>query len=244
MVALLVTSLRPRVPVEVNARRAWRLPGLALLAAILTLTPAMPTRAETDRDIALIAAAREGDLGRVEALLVAGASAKARGRRGATALIAAAYGGHNTVARRLIAAGAEVDAEDDTPQGALMIACVRNNVDLVRIMVAAGADVNASNQYGGNCIIPAAERGHVEVVREMLKTRIRVNHINRLGWTALLEAVILGNGGPRHVEIVRLLVAGGADVNIADREGVSPLVHARQRNFTEIVGILERAGAR
>jgi ankyrin repeat protein len=78
----------------------------------------------------------------------------------------------------------------------------------------------------------------------MLKTRINVNHVNRLGWTALLEAVILGNGGPRHVEIVRLLLGGGADPNIADREGVTPLTHARRRGFAEIVSILERAGAR
>jgi ankyrin repeat protein len=68
--------------------------------------------------------------------------------------------------------------------------------------------------------------------------------VNRLGWTALLEAIILSDGGPRHQEIVGLLVAGSADVNLADGEGVSPLQHARQRGYVAIVKILEPAGAR
>jgi ankyrin repeat protein len=56
--------------------------------------------------------------------------------------------------------------------------------------------------------------------------------------------VILGDGGPTHTEIVRMLVASGANVNIADRQGVTPLQHARERRYREIASILERAGAR
>ena len=82
------------------------------------------------------------------------------------------------------------------------------------------------------------------MVKELIKTRIDIDHINRLGWTALLEAVILSDGGPRHQEIVRLLVKAGADVNLADKDGVSPLRHARQRSYAEIVKTLETAGAK
>jgi ankyrin repeat protein len=84
----------------------------------------------------------------------------------------------------------------------------------------------------------------VETVKILLATAIDRDHVNKLGWTALLEAVLLGDGGPAHTEIVRLLVASGAGVHIADRDGISPLVHARRRGFAEIARILEAAGGR
>jgi ankyrin repeat protein len=56
--------------------------------------------------------------------------------------------------------------------------------------------------------------------------------------------VILGNGGPAHTEIVRLLAASGANVNKADGEGLTPLAHARRRGFAAMAAILEAAGAR
>ena len=81
------------------------------------------------------------------------------------------------------------------------------------------------------------------MVRALLRTDIDVDHVNDLGWTALLEAVILGEGGPAHQQIVRALVDAGADVDLADRDGVTPLAHARQRGYAEIVRTLEAAGA-
>jgi ankyrin repeat protein len=56
--------------------------------------------------------------------------------------------------------------------------------------------------------------------------------------------VILGDGGPTHTEIVRLLVEAGANVNLADRDGVTPLAHARRRGFGEMASILEKRGAK
>ena len=68
--------------------------------------------------------------------------------------------------------------------------------------------------------------------------------MNHLGWTALLEAIVLSDGGPRHQEIVQVLVDAGADVHIGDKEGVTPLQHAKQKGFQEIVKILETAGGK
>jgi ankyrin repeat protein len=84
----------------------------------------------------------------------------------------------------------------------------------------------------------------VETVRLLLTTPIDVNHVNRLGWTALLEAILLGDGGPAHTEIVRLLLAHRADPNRADGQGVTPLAHAEQRGQREIAKLLRDAGAR
>jgi len=52
---------------------------------------------------------------------------------------------------------------------------------------------------------------------------VDVNHINNLGWTALLEAIVLSDGGLRHQQIVQLLLDHAADVTIADKDGVTPL---------------------
>ena len=49
-----------------------------------------------------------------------------------------------------------------------------------------------------------------------------LDHMNNLGWTALIEAVVLGDGGPDHVETVRALVKAGADRTIADRDEGDP----------------------
>lgn len=71
-----------------------------------------------------------------------------------------------------------------------------------------------------------------------MKTGISVNHVNHLGWTALLEAVILGDGGPRYTEIVRLLLGADAAPAIADRDGVTALEHAKKRGDTTVVRLL------
>ena len=77
----------------------------------------------------------------------------------------------------------------------------------------------------------------------LLATPIDVDHVNNLGWTALLEAVILGDGAAAHAEIVRMLIARKANVNLADKNGVTPLAHARQRGQRQVAEMLAAAGA-
>ena len=195
-------------------------------------------------NMALISAAREGDAAVVKDLLAQGASVHASDERGVTALIAAAYQNQLEAAKLLIEAGADVNVQDDTQQSAYLIPTADGYLELLKLTLESGADVHSLDSYNGTGLIRAADRGHVEIIEELLKTDIDIDHVNRLGWTALLEAIILGDGGPRHTEVVRLLVEAGADVNLADGNGVTPLAHARQRGFEEITAILENAGAR
>ncbi|MCP5155976.1 MAG: ankyrin repeat domain-containing protein [Ectothiorhodospiraceae bacterium] len=193
---------------------------------------------------ALLAAARDGDLAAVEAALAAGAAVDTRDDRGRTALLVATVHDHPAVARRLIEAGADVDASDHQRDTPFLYAGAEGRIEILRMTLAAGADLASTNRYGGTALIPAAHHGHVDAVRMLLDTAIDVDHVNRLGWTALLEAIILGDGGPTHTEIVRLLLAGGADPDLADGDGVRPLAHAQSRGYRPIAALLEAAGAR
>src|SRR5262245_41874085 len=209
-----------------------------MTAALLLLAGPAHAQSVAGRDADLLHAAERGDAAAVKRLLAQGASVRARDARGRTALVAATYGNHVEAARLLIAAGADVNAQDDIRNSAFLLAGASGYLELLRLTLAAGADLKSTNRYGGTALIPACHYGHVETVRELLKTKIDVDHVNNLGWTALLEAVILGDGGPAHTEIVRLLVAAGANVNIADRQGVTPLQHAQNRNYRAIAAIL------
>ncbi|HSE94813.1 MAG TPA: ankyrin repeat domain-containing protein, partial [Methylomirabilota bacterium] len=96
----------------------------------------------------------------------------------------------------------------------------------------------------GTALIAAAHLGHDGVVRALIAAGAPLDHVNNLGWTALLEAVVLGDGGPRHVATVRALVEAGARLDLADRQGATALALARQRGYTALAAVLEGAGAR
>jgi ankyrin repeat protein len=215
---------------------------LRMLLALFVIAMCSTAHAQ-NRDQALIEAAGRGDPAAVERLIREGARVSARDNRGRTALLLATHGNHVAVARALIAAGADVNAKDDMQDSAFLYAGAEGRIEILK-MTLPTADIKSTNRYGGTALIPAAHHGHTEAVRILLATAIDKDHVNRLGWTALLEAVILGDGGPVHSEIVRLLVEAGANVNIADREGVTPLQHAKRRGYAAMVRILEARGAR
>ena len=189
----------------------------------------------------LVAAAGRGGAGEVQRLLSAGVPVDGRTAAGRTAVTAAALGDHVETARVLIDAGADVDLQDDDRNNPLLVCGETGDVAMLHAVLRAKPDLTATNRFGGTALIPASDRGHVAMVRALLETDIDVDHVNNLGWTALLEAVILGEGEPPHQQIVRALVDAGADVDVADRDGVTPLQHARGRGYAEIVRTLEAA---
>jgi ankyrin repeat protein len=214
--------------------------GLGRLFAFLFVL-AMPIGAAMAADAVppLVAAAERGDRDAVTRLLGDGAAVDQRDARGRTALLAATHADRPEIAALLIAAGADVNAKDAIKDSPYLYAAAEGLIAILKQTLAAGADLSSTNRYGGTGLIPAAHHGHVEAVRSLLGTAIDVDHVNDLGWTALLEAVILGDGGPVHTEIVRLLLVAGADRSIADREGVTPLEHARRRGYGAMVRLLE-----
>ncbi|MFF2178844.1 ankyrin repeat domain-containing protein [Lysinibacillus sp. NPDC058147] len=189
----------------------------------------------------LITLAMNGETDKVLTLLRDGADINATDKHGRTAVLAATYNNKKETVKALIQSGADINIRDNNLENVLLHAGASGYLDILKLAIEAGADTKLTNRFGGVAIIPASERGHVEVVRELLThSDIDVNHINNLHWTALLEAVILGDGGKKHIEIVQLLVDHGADINIGDRDGVSPLQHAKKRRFHEIERILKK----
>ncbi|MGW4032792.1 ankyrin repeat domain-containing protein [Streptomyces sp. NPDC004838] len=193
-------------------------------------------------DSRLLEAARAGDADGVRAALADGAEIEARDEQSRTPLLLASLGDHVEAARVLVAAGADPDAQDGRADSAWLVTGVTGSVAMMRALLPARPDVALRNRFGGVSVIPASERGHVAYVRAVLsETDIDVNHVNDLGWTALLEAVILGDGGRDHQQIVEILLACGATPSIADNDGVTPLRHAERRGFREMAALLRDA---
>ncbi|MBP6017915.1 MAG: ankyrin repeat domain-containing protein [Burkholderiaceae bacterium] len=191
----------------------------------------------------LLEAAAQGDAQTVVKLLALGVAVDVRDELGNTPLLLATDRDHVDVARALINAGADVNAQNRIHDSAYLLAGAQGRLAILTLTLSHGADLKSTNRYGGTALIPACERGHIEVVKVLLQAGVDPNHVNKLGWTCLLEAILLSNGGPAHQEIVALVIAGGADVNLTDGNGVSPLQHARQRGQTVIADMLVAANA-
>jgi hypothetical protein len=204
----------------------------------------LPSSKLTGRTTPLHDAAEAGDLEAIRRIAAEGAKLNARDKRGRTPLMVATHANQVEAFRLLLEFGADVDLQDDLRDNPFLYAGAEGLLDILKLANEAGADPTIRNRYGGVAIIPAAEKGHLETARYLLEhSKVDVNHVNNLGWTALLEAIILTDGGPVHQEIIRELIAHGADVTIPDGDGITPLQHARNRGFTEIASILQEAGA-
>ena len=224
---------------------------LLLLTAVATFLPldgraqTPPTSAELRAYGGLHAAAAEGDVAAIERWLASGSKAEAQDSNGRTALHVAAFAGRHAAAQTLMRLGANPNALDAQRYDIITIAAVANDVEMLKVALAGGANPGAmTSPYDGTALIAAAHLGHAEVVRTLIAAKAPLDHVNNLGWTALIEAVILGNGGKNHIATVEALVKAGANMSLADREGRTPLAHAQARNYAAIVDILKSAGAK
>jgi ankyrin repeat protein len=147
--------------------------------------------------------------------------------------------------RALVQAGGDPNALEHDRYDMATIAAVADDVPTLKLALALGNSAkNVTSRYDGTALIAAAHLGHDEVVRVLIAAGAPLDHVNNLGWTALIESIVLGDGGPRHLATLKALVDAGANVNLADRSGTTPLALARGRGYRPMVAVLETAGAR
>lgn len=222
--------------------------GLALLlagGAAAALAQQPPSDAEVKAYRGLHAAAARGDVAGIDRLIGSGADLEARDGNGRTPLHVAAFRRKHDAARALLRGGANPNALDSQRYDIVTIAAVADDNLMLQIALEYGASArNVTSPYDGTALIAAAHLGHDEVVKTLIRAGAPLDHVNNLGWTALIESIVLGDGGPRHTETLRALIAAGADPNLADRQGITPLAQARGRGYTAMVTMLEQAGAR
>jgi hypothetical protein len=228
------------------ARAGWRLAvAVPFAVALAAHAQVPPGAAEVAAYTGLFAAARAGDAAAIRSQVAAGARVDARDGHGRTPLIVAAFARRHDAMRALAAAGANPNALENDRYDIVTVAAVADDVATLEVALALGGSAkNVTSRYDGTALIAAAHLGHDGVVRLLIRAGAPLDRVNNLGWTALIESIVLGNGGPRHVATLKALVDAGASVDLADRSGTSPLALARSRGYREMVAILERAGAR
>ncbi len=201
-----------------------------------------PSPAEIGDYSGLHAAVQAGDVVHLEELVATKTDLNQRDGNGRTAVHIAAFASHEAILRVLAKAGADMNALDNQVYDAVTIAAVANDPELMSVALELGNKAtNVTSIYDGTALIAAAHLGHDEVVRRLIAAGAPLNHVNNLGWTALIEAVILGDGGPRHIATVKALVTAGADISLADRSGVTPLEHAQSRGYDDMAAIISPA---
>ena len=214
---------------------------IAIAAAVgsSAMAQVAPSASEAAAYMGLHAAAQKGDVTKIDQLAASKADVNARDSNGRTPLHVATFAKQRDAIRALVKAGADINLLDKDRYDGVTIASVADDEETLRVLLAAGASAKLiTSRYDGTALIAAAHLGHDGVVKQLIAAGAPLDHVNNLHWTAAIEAVVLGNGGKRHQETLRALIKAGANLQLTDRQGNTPLQLATSRGYAEMVKML------
>jgi len=219
---------------------------------------------------AIVWAAFSGDGDTVQALLAAGAKVRKRNSLASKALLIYLANGlprkgrsgpaenreseeklieqHDAAVLALIKAGADVNAKD-AERGTVLNAAldqVPNHLTnrAIKQLIAAGANVNAADESRRSTpLMWAASSGSIDAVQMLIRAGAIIDAKDKEGQTALMWAQIGSMYSGYNPAIVKALIAAGADVNVVDTYGGTPLTRAAGADLSESVKLLLAAGA-
>ncbi len=217
--------------------------AMAATAGGQAVAQVAPNAAEVAAYTGLHAAAQKGDIAKIDRLAAAKADLNARDSNGRTPLHVAAFAGQREAIKALVKRGADINLMDKDRYDGVTIAAVANDEETLSVLLAQGASAKlVTSRYDGTALIAAAHLEHAGVLKQLIAAGAPLDLVNNLHWTAAIEAVVLGDGGVRHQETLRALINAGANLQLTDRHGNTPLQLAQSRSYQEMVGMLERAG--
>ena len=195
---------------------------------------------ENPNQESMISLVENKKLNDVKAKLTSGENVNTTDVNGRNLLLIATINKDLEMAKLLVQFKANVNQQADNLDSPFLYAGATGQTEMLKLFLENGARFDVFNRYNGSALIPACERGHVEIVRLLANTKgYPIDHVNRLGWTALMEAIVLGDGSKKYQEIVQILKDAGSKMDIPDKDGVTPLQHAKNRGFDEIVKIIQ-----
>lgn len=227
-----------------------RLIAIAIIQLAVVVPQADAQMVPSTEEIAayrgLHAAAYSGDVAAIDRLAPQSQTLReTRDPHGRTPLHVATHARQRGAVRALLRAGADPGALDRDRYDAVTIAAVADDAETLQVLLAHGASAKLiTSRYDGTALIAAAHLGHAGVVQQLIAAGAPLDHVNNLHWTALIEAIVLGDGGARHQATLRALLDAGASTILVDRSGRTPLYLARDRGYAAMVKMLDAAGAR
>ncbi len=185
-------------------------------------------------------AAHRGDLAALQRLLAAGADVNGRDGHGRTPLHVATFARQRQAIAALADAKADLGLLENDRYDAVTIAAVADDEDSLKLLLQRGASAGlVTSRYDGTALIAAAHLGHDGVVRQLIAAGAPLDHVNNLHWTAVIESIVLGDGGARHQATLKALLDAGASTALADRQGRTPLQLAEDRGYAVMVRLLQ-----